>query len=116
MIDYSGMPFPKGQPKALLRLKKRKAIERLDEIENIKARARAAGRCEVIVDGVRCPKRDAQTHHLKGGIGRRNRGDSVLAIQKLRTCHDCHPLITGKILQPTTAVHDALTVRYRRVR
>jgi RNase P subunit RPR2 len=65
---------------------------------------------------VRCTRKDSQTHHLKGGIGRRNRGVSILADWKLRTCDQCHTDITGKILKPTTAEADAHTIKYWRAK
>jgi hypothetical protein len=122
-IDYSVFKFGKPRVKALLKEDKTKAIEAEDARESAKARARAKGQCEVQVriDGrsrkgvyARCTKKDTQTHHLIGGIGRRNRGASILAIKKLRVCDSCHDLITRKILKPTTGEHDADTVRYVR--
>jgi hypothetical protein len=119
-IDYSAMAFPKSRPKALDKQDKDRAIETLDKAESAKARKRAKGQCEVRWIGpwsgqtLRCAAKDTQTHHLKGGIGRRNRGDSILAINKLRVCDQCHTDITGKILKPTTAEADAHTIRYWR--
>jgi hypothetical protein len=124
-IDYTGFAFAKSRPKALDKEDKDRALDAKDKAENAKARKRAKGQCEVLIllgalsrraSYARCPRKDAQTHHLKGGIGRRNRGDSILAIQKLRTCNECHDAITKNILQPTTATHDAYTVRYWRIR
>ena len=126
-IDYSRLAYPKSRPKALDKDDRDKALAAKDQAENAKARKRAKGRCEVrVVVGSydqfhiealdRCQRKDTQTHHLKGGIGRRNRGDSILAIQKLRVCTQCHNDINAKILNPTTAVHDATTVRYWRSR
>ena len=122
MIDYSGFAFPKQRVKALEQQDKATALESKDKAENAKARKRAKGHCEVIepcpIGGgmVRCLRKDTQTHHLIGGIGRRNKGKSILADYKLRVCDQCHDDITRKILQPTTAEHTAATVRYRRVR
>ena len=133
MIDYSGFAFPKQRVKALEQQDKATALESKDKAENAKARKRAKGQCEVQecaeVDEPhmprtsrplwrvwRCAKKDTQTHHLIGGIGRRNKGKSILADYKLRVCDQCHDDITRKILQPTTAEHTAATVRYRRVR
>jgi hypothetical protein len=122
-IDYSGFPFPKSRPVALERTEKRRTIASKDDAENAKARKRAKGQCEVRTvlnsvgrksQAVRCEAKDTQTHHLKGGIGRRNVGDSILAEHKLRVCEKCHTAITGNVLQPTTAKHDAHTVRYWR--
>ena len=119
-IDYSRLAYPKSRPKALDKDDRDKALAAKDTAENAKARQRAKGRCEVRVPGsfgdFRCLNRDTQTHHLLGGIGRRNKGKSILADYKLRVCDECHKAITAKILKPTTAVHDAHTVRYWRAR
>lgn len=121
MIDYSVLKFAKQRPKALDKQAKAKAIEAKDRAENAKARTRAKGRCEVFAlditgNAFRCHERDTQTHHLIGGIGRRNKGKSILAEYKLRVCNACHKAITGNVLQPTTAEHNAASVMYRRVR
>jgi hypothetical protein len=123
VIDYSkgaGLALPKGKPKLAERDEKRDALAALDLAENRKARKRAGGRCEVKVQfGARvfhCTRKDAETHHLIGGIGRRNSGKSVLADYKLRVCTECHRDITGNKLQPTTKDHTWQTARYRRVR
>jgi hypothetical protein len=123
-IDYSGLAFPKSRPKALDKQDRDRALETKDQAENAKARARAKGQCEIQVVlvnvigrksiAVRCVRKDSQTHHLKGGIGRRNRGVSILSDWKLRVCDQCHAHITGKILKPTTAEADAHTIRYWR--
>ena len=130
-IDYSGLAIPKGRVKALDKADKTKAIEAQDKAENAKAKKRAGGRCEVVemrpIIGaspsfksvnvaMRCPSAAAETHHLIGGIGRRNKGKSILAEYKLRVCKECHAAITANILRPTTAEHDASTVRYWRAR
>lgn len=119
-IDYSGCAHPKSRPKALEKEEKRHAIALRDARENTKARVRAKGQCEVRMElgryMFRCPHKDSQTHHLIGGNGRRNRGKSILAEYKLRVCQSCHDDITANILRPTTAEHDAKTVRYWRHR
>jgi hypothetical protein len=122
-IDYSSLAFPKTRPRALDKADKAKAVAAKDKAENAKARRRAKGQCEVQIprglfslQWIRCPNKDTQTHHLKGGIGRRNRGDSILASQKLRVCQQCHDDIGAKILKPTTATHDARSVRFWRAR
>ena len=124
-IDYSGFAFPKGRVKALDKADKAKAIEAQDKKENAKAKKRAKGRCEVFwtlpeypiqpAHG-RCYRKDTETHHLIGGIGRRNKGKSILAEYKLRVCSQCHQAITANVLRPTTAEHDATTVRFWRAR
>jgi hypothetical protein len=124
-IDYSLFAIPKGRPKALDKADKQRQIEAEDKRTSAVAKVRAQGRCEVYVRVddrsrkavyVRCERRDTQTHHLIGGIGRRNRGDSIKAHKKLRTCDECHKAITANVLKPTTADHDAHTVRYWRAR
>jgi len=124
-IDYSSFRFPKSRVRALEKGDKAAKIRLTDRSENAKARKRAEGRCEVCIVlsnvgrksiAVRCERKDTQTHHLKGGIGRRNRGVSILAEYKLRVCDQCHELITRNILQPTNADHDAYTVKYWRSR
>lgn len=122
-IDYSGFKYCKSRVRALVKEEKHHAIALTDEKENAKARARAKGRCEVRViydsrsrksAAIRCGRIDRHTHHLLGGVGRRNKGKSILADFKLRVCAECHELITRNILQPTTAEHDAYTVKYWR--
>jgi hypothetical protein len=121
-IDYSLSAFPKSRVKALDKQDKAKALEALDKKESAKARKRAKGRCEVqdvvtfrdsdgalIMLETRCGRKDTETPHLSGGSGRRNKG-------KLRVCKECHQAITQNILRPTTATHDAATVRYWRSR
>jgi hypothetical protein len=124
-IDYgkdSGLAYPKTRVRALERADKAKAIEAQDRKENAKARKRAKGRCEVIEStGARyyvmaCSRKDTQTHHLISGIGRRNKGKSILAAHKLRVCDQCHHDLHAKILQPTTSTDEAASVRYRRAR
>jgi hypothetical protein len=123
-VDFSGFMFPKSRVKALDKADKAAALAKQDRAESAKARKRAKGRCEAQVEiGIppyaqfaRCPKKDTETHHLIGGIGRRNKGKSILADYKLRVCKDCHAAITANILRPTTAEHDASTVRYWRAR
>jgi hypothetical protein len=119
-IDYSALAFPKTRPRALEKADKDKAVAAMDKAENVKAKKRAKGTCEVRIVGVtapwRCIRKDTQTHHLLGGIGRRNKGKSILADYKLRVCDLHHKEITANILRPTTAEHDASTVRYWRAR
>jgi hypothetical protein len=125
VIDYSQFKFAKSRPKALDKADADRARDAKDKAENAKARTRAKGQCEVLILLVggaptrkpvyaRCPNKDTQTHHLIGGIGRRNKGKSILADYKLRVCEKCHAAITANILRPTTAQHDAYTVRYWR--
>jgi hypothetical protein len=116
MIDYSRFAFPKSRVKALEVADKRAAIDTQDRQENAKAKARAGGRCEVILDGVRCRRKGIDPHHLIGGIGRRNKGKSILAAHKLWVCRACHEGIGAKVLQPTTDTDEAAKIRYRRAK
>jgi hypothetical protein len=118
-IDYSFAPkaLQKPRVKALEKEDKDAARDAKDKRENTKAKKRAKGRCEVWtavigVGAVPCDHKDTATHHLIGGIGRRNRGKSILAEYKLRVCTECHAAITANILRPTTAEHTAKTVMY----
>jgi hypothetical protein len=126
-IDYSGLAFPKSRPKALDKQDKDRQIETKDQAENTKARKRAKGQCEVQVIvvntvgrksiAVRCQEKDSQTHHLLGGIGRRNRSAKSLSSDwKLRVCNRCHSEITAHVLKPTTAEADAHTIKYWRAK
>lgn len=113
-MDYSQLAFPKGRTPALAKQDKQAALEAQDKKENQKAKKRAKGFCEVVDVYGRCARKDVHTHHLLGGMGRRNRGVSVLASMKIRVCQTCHNEIHAKILKPTTEKHDAATVRFRR--
>jgi hypothetical protein len=129
-IDFSGFAFPKSRVKALDKADKAAALAKQDKAESAKAKKRAKGLCEVIeqwteragVSSVtlycsrRCHRKDTETHHLIGGIGRRNKGKSILAQWKLRVCTEHHQQITAKVLKPTTAEADASTIRYWRAK
>jgi hypothetical protein len=119
-VDYSALKFPKSRVKALEKADKAAALATQDKKESAKAKRRAKGMCEAWspcpVGGfmVRCYRKDTQTHHLISGIGRRNKGKSILAEHKLRICDQCHADIHAKVLQPTTDTTEAAKVRYRR--
>jgi hypothetical protein len=108
-------PQPKPPPAQLKRADRDAKRDRLDERENAKARKRADGQCEVRTL-TRCTRTDRETHHLKGGIGIRNRGNSILAAWKLRVCEKCHREITGRVLVANSKLHDATVVRFWRQR
>lgn len=96
----SGLLFPKLRPKVLDTDDRKKREKEFDEKESAKAKARAKGRCEIFVVGEgRCKRRDAQTHHMLGGWGRRGKGESAKAERKQRVCDSCHRLITGHALK-----------------
>lgn len=125
-------PQPKPTP-ALLQKREKQAVKATtDKAETAKARKRAGGICETFVrlnvrqnvrekriwarTDVRCSRRAKETHHLKGGIGRRNRGESILARWKLRVCAECHRLITAHVLVPVNPQADATQIVYWRMR
>ena len=106
--------LPKPRPRALEKGDRRRVRETTDQRESAKVKARAQGRCEVIIVGEgRCTRRDVHTHHLIGGWGRRNRGPSILAAHKLRTCARCHSEITTHVLV-SNGSDTAARVRYTR--
>lgn len=118
-------PQPKPAPKLLAKRKAKASVETTDRTERQKCHARSGGQCEVyetspVMRGVamRCERRARQNHHLIGGIGRRNRGRSILAAHRLDTCDRCHEDITGNVLVPVdgTKKEHAATVRYERIR
>ena len=79
---HPGLAHPKV-PHAVDRDEKRRESARIDREERVKVRARSGGRCEVYEPhhsvGQRCPARAVEIHHLIGGFGRRNVGESVAA-------------------------------------
>ena len=118
-----GLMFPKARPKLLDQRDRKVVLAALDRVEIMKVKQRSGGRCEVLellcgwTHQRRCPRRASQVHHLKAGIGRRNRGDSILSTHRLHTCDRCHLEITGRVLQPIgPGREDAATVVYERIR
>jgi hypothetical protein len=132
--------FPKPRPALLEKRQARADRDRIDREERAKVRVRSEGRCEVwaivvalfVFDKatmrsieppptmvMRCKRRASENHHLLGGIGRRNRGRSILAAHRLDVCAKCHQEITGKVLVPCVTQDQAecaATVRYERVK
>ena len=91
--------FPKPRPTLLDKAERDAAAHTKDLRESVKARQRAAGRCEIYILGEgRCARRDFHTHHLIGGWGLRGKGKSALAKHKQRACPICHREITGHVL------------------
>ena len=88
-------------PKPTRARKQRKAErERRDKAESVKVRHRSRGRCEMSLTdgrlaGPRCPRRATEVHHLLGGVGRRGRGESALAANKVHLCDRCHAACTA---------------------
>lgn len=118
----SPMAFPKPKPKLLAKRKAKADVEQEDRLERAKCRIRSGGQCEVLAVGHnsvrRCARRSSQNHHLISGIGRRNRGKSILAKHRLDVCDRCHEEITNNVLVPVdgTKRELAATVRYERIR
>ena len=88
-----GLQFPKGTSPKVDRETRRRAAEARDRRGSRLARARAKGRCEVIVNGIRCVCPGRQVHHMIGGSGKRGRGISALADRKQVVCFSHHDLI-----------------------
>ena len=103
MIDTTGLPFPKGRPRALDKAVRRKALEAFDTRESAMVRLRSGGLCEVQEEfrdhWTRCGRHAMHVHHLLGGIGVRGVGESALASQKVHVCAVCHRLIHNHILR-----------------
>lgn len=138
---------PKPRPALLTKRDQALKLATQDRIERSKCRARSGGRCEVLTFSSwtplgstmtgrsgdvleiwrtagqarvqrRCPRRSSQNHHLIGGTGRRNKGESILAAHRLDVCDKCHQEITNHVLVPIDGTHkeDAVTVRYERIK
>lgn len=121
---------PKPRPKLLDKREAKSALAAQDRAERLICKQRSGGQCEVIVTRLtdpfwivarietRCRRRASQNHHLIGGIGRRNRGESLLAAYRIDVCDRCHDEITGHVLKPVNEVdrYEAATVRYERIR
>lgn len=115
--------IPKPRPKLLDKRQAKADVDRIDRQERVRVRARSGGRCEVrcydwgAQQFLPCSRRAAENHHLISGIGRRNRGRSILAAHRLDVCKQCHEEITGKVLVPCVEqakAECAATVRYER--
>ena len=101
--------FPKHRPAALERKDRRNARKGQDLSENDKVRLRSGGRCELeSYDGPsdtwrriqRCERRAVHIHHKIGGWGKRARGSSILAENKLHLCVQCHADVHAHVLVP----------------
>lgn len=122
----------KPRPKLLDKRDVKAEVGKQDRFERQKCKVRSGGRCEVLTHSFslsapgiapemhfrRCSRRSSQNHHLIGGIGRRNKGKSILAAHRLDTCDRCHEEITNHVLVPMdgTQREHAATVKYERVR
>lgn len=125
---WSGEPLPspnlaKPGPKRLEKKRADGTTKTRDQEERDICHTRSGRRCEVIEvtsrGAVRCVRRALENHHLIGGIGKRNRGRSILAAHRLDTCKTCHDDITGNVLVPAVSQAEAevaATVKYKRIR
>lgn len=118
---------PKKRPHLLDKREAKANTDRLDRQERATCRERSGGVCEVLtyyyegrrrsLYAYRCSRPASENHHLIGGIGRRNRGRSILAAHRLDVCQRCHAEISGKVLVPCVTqakAECAATVRYER--
>jgi hypothetical protein len=103
----SGLLFGKPRPHLLDKRDAARDLDAEDRRQRAICRKRSGGVCEVFwrwqgASGswIPCHRRATENHHLKGGIGRRNRGDSILAAHRLEVCGSCHEEITGHVLVP----------------
>lgn len=124
----TGLAFPKPRPHLLEKRERKAKLKTQDAAERKKCHLRSGGRCEVIevrftpeqsaIYSKRCARRASQNHHLLGGVGRRNVGDSILARHRLDTCDLCHLEIEHAVLIPVDRDKsvDAATVKYERLR
>ena len=109
---------PKPVPQVFARQQRRACQQAHDRQENTRVEARSGGRCEIVLDGTRCPKAGREVHHLLRGHGRRGRGDSVLATHKVHACVAHHRLMDLRWIEVTwtTPAHPMATVRFTQVR
>jgi hypothetical protein len=122
-------PIAKPRPK-LLDKREASAKKLAEDIaQNKLVKIRSQGQCEVryqhreVIDGKvraerRCGRRASHIHHLRSGIGIRNRGTSIKSVSKLHVCENCHTEIHGHVLRPVNELerYEAATVRYERVK
>jgi hypothetical protein len=120
------LKFAKGRPRILEKRETKSALTAKDNAERKKCHLRSGMRCEVkevtpkpeqsLIVTKRCKGKAVHNHHLKGGVGRRNVGDSILAAHRIDTCQKCHQDIEAEILVPANRDHaeDALKVTYKR--
>ena len=82
--------FPKPEPQRRVTRRKRMDHAQFQREQRAKVLDRSEGRCEIWELGVRCGFPADEVHHLIGGIGRRNVGDSALATHLVATCRQHH--------------------------
>ena len=118
---------PKPRPRLLEKREKKAAREAQDRAERKLCHLRSGGRCEVVfvthkpeqsaIITKRCNRAARHNHHLLGGVGRRNVGDSLKASHRLDVCPDHHREIEDGILEPYVLdeAQEAATVKYIQV-
>ncbi len=99
---HPGLAHPKV-PHAVDKREKRRTEARTDHEERRKVHARSGGRCEIYDPhhsvGQRCPARAVELHHLLGGIGRRNVGESIAAQNRVHLCLQHHRDVHDHVLR-----------------
>ena len=118
------LTYSKGRPHLLEKRKRKSDRQRDDRAERKLCHIRIGGRCEVVIvtnrpesstfTVQRCKRPARHNHHLIGGVGRRNVGDSMKAAHRLDVCPDHHREIEDAIIEPYREDEklDAATVRY----
>lgn len=99
-MDTSKLAHPKPRPAALERKDRRASRNAEDVAENREVKARSGGQCEMNDGRGRCRRRAVHIHHRIGGWGKRARGNSILAENKLHLCEQCHSEIHAHVLVP----------------
>lgn len=119
--------FPKPKPRALVKAQRKSELDAIDRRERKLCKLRSGGRCEVVIVTPkpetstlrvdRCKAKAVNNHHLLGGHGRRNVGDSILAAHRIDTCQHHHSLLHAKALLPIDRdwQYDAALVRFEQV-
>lgn len=133
MIDTSDFRFAKPRARVLEKREAKAALDAEDARQRKLCHKRSGMRCEVIevnlkpedsaIVCLRCKGHVSHNHHLIGGRGKRNVGDSILAKHRLDTCTRCHQDIHAGILSPVPCpvdgpplYRDAATVKYWRLK
>lgn len=128
-MSASGCPelkFAKGKPHILTKREEKAKLKAEDDRQRELCHVRSGWRCEVqevipkpeasLIVTKRCKGKVVHNHHLIGGNGKRNVGDSIFAEHRLDVCQKCHQDIEGEILVPADRdkAEAAATVTYER--
>ena len=108
-----GLKFPKGASPKAHRKTVLRSRHKIDEIGSDEVRARSGGRCEIVIDHVRCPRKATQVHHMLKGRGQRGRGQSALALYKQHACVFCHSRIELRVVERVSVDRQRYTDTYR---